>query len=45
MKDINDIITGSNNIFLKKIDVKPCGYDEMHKDKDLIKDKLYQLID
>ena len=32
--DINNIITGSNNITLRKVNVKLCGYD-----------KTYQLID
>ena len=27
--DINNIITGSNNITLRKVNVKPCGYDKM----------------
>ena len=33
--DINNIITFSN---------KPCGYDKMSADKDLIEDNPYQLI-
>ena len=45
MIDINNIITGSNNITLRKVNVKPCGYDKMHMDKDLIEDKPYQLVD
>ena len=36
--DRNNRITGLNN-------VKPCRCDKMHMDKDLIEDKLYQLID
>ena len=43
--DVNNIITGSNNITLRKVNVKPYGCDKMYMDKDLIKDKLYQLID
>ena len=43
--DINNIITASNNIFLRKVNVKPCGYDKLYMDKDLIEGKLYQLID
>ena len=35
---IDNIITGLNN-------VKPCRCDKMYMDKDLIEDKLYQLID
>ena len=38
--DINNIIIGSNNIFLRKVNAKPCGYDKMYMDKDLIGDKL-----
>ena len=40
-----NIITGSNNIFLRKVSVKPCEYDDMYMDKDLKEDKLYQLVD
>ena len=39
--DINNIIIGSNNLFLRKVNAKPCGYDKMYMDKDLIGDKLY----
>ena len=41
----SNIITGSNNITLTKVNVEPSGYDKMHMDKDLIDDKLYQLVD
>ena len=43
--DINNIIASSNNFNLRKINVKPYGYDKMYMDKDLIEDKLYELID
>ena len=43
--DINNIIAGSNDITLRKVNVKPCGYDKMYIDKDLIEDELYQLVD
>ena len=43
--DINNIITGSNSISLRKVIVKPCRYNNMYVDKDLIEDKLYQLVD
>ena len=36
--DMNNIITGSNNFSLRKVNVKPCGYDEMYIDKDLTED-------
>ena len=42
--DISNIITVSNNITLMKVNIKPCGYDKMYVDKDLIEVKLYQLI-
>ena len=43
--DINYKITGSNNMTLRKVNVELYGCDEMYMDKDLIEDKLYQLID
>ena len=43
--DINNIITGLNNIILRKGNVKPHECDKIYMDKDLIEDKLYQLID
>ena len=45
LMDINNIATGSNNIFLRNINVKQCGYDKMYMNKDLIENKLQQLID
>ena len=43
--DINNITTGLNDITLRKVNVKSYGYDKMYMDNDLIKEKLYQLID
>ena len=43
--EINNIITGSNNIILRSVNVKPYGFDKMDMDKDLIEDKLCQIID
>ena len=43
--ETNNIITGSNNITLKKVNVKPYGYDKMYMDKELLEDKFYQIID
>ena len=43
--EINNIISGSNNITLRKVNVKPYGFDKMYMDKELIEDKLYQIID
>ena len=41
--EINNITTKSNNITLKKFDVKPYGFDKMYIDKELIEDKFYQI--
>ena len=43
--EINNIITASNNITLKKVNVKLYRFDKMYMDKELIEDKLYQIID
>ena len=40
----NNIIIGSNNITLRKV-VKTYGFDKMYTDKELIENKLYQIID
>ena len=45
LTDINNIITGLNNITLRKGNVKQCGYVKMYMNKDLIEDKLYQFVD
>ena len=37
---MNKLITGWNNITLKKVNVKPCGFNKMFMDKELIEDKL-----
>ena len=39
--EINNIITDSNNITLRKVNVKPYAFDKICMDKELIKDKLY----
>ena len=44
LTEINNITTGSKNITLRKVDVKPYGFDKMDMDKELIEDKLYQII-
>ena len=36
------IITGSNNINLIKVNVKPYGSDKMYMEKDLLHDNLYE---
>ena len=43
--EINNIITDWNNITLRKVNVKPYGFDKMFMDKELIEDKFYQIID
>ena len=43
--EINNIITSSNNITLIKVNIKPYGFDKMYMDKELIEDKLHQIID
>ena len=40
MIEINDTIAGSNNITLRKVNLKPYGFDKMYIDKELIEDKL-----
>ena len=42
---VNNIITNSNNITLRKINVKPYVYDKMYMDKYFIEDKLYLQLD
>ena len=39
----NDIITDSNNIFLRKVNVKPYVFDKMYMDKNFIEDRFYQI--
>ena len=34
--EINNIITGSNNITLRKVNVKPYGFDKMYMDKEYL---------
>ena len=44
LTEINKIITGSNNITLRKVNVNPYGFDKMYMDKELtelIEDKIY----
>ena len=40
-----NIINSSNNVTLRKVNFRLCGYDKMHIDKYLIEDKLYKLVD
>ena len=43
--EINDIVSGSNKIALKKVNVKLYGFDKIYVDKELIERRLYQIID
>ena len=45
MIEINKIIHSSNNVTLRKVKVKPYGFYKMFMDKELIEDKLHQIID
>ena len=40
--EIKTRITGSNNINLIKVNVKPYGSDKMYMEKDLLHDNLYE---
>ena len=42
--EINNLVTGSNHITLRKVNVKSYGLDKMYMEKELIEDKLYQMI-
>lgn len=42
---VNQAITGSNIITLRKVNAKSYGLEELYMDKDLIQDKHYQIID
>ena len=42
MIEINSIIASSNNVTLRKVNVKPYGFDKMYMDKEFIEDKLYR---
>ena len=43
--EISNLITGSNNITLIRFSVNRYGFDKMYIDKELIEDKLCQIID
>ena len=42
---LNNIITNSNNISLRRINVKPAGYNKQYMHFDQIESELYRLID
>ena len=45
LTEINNTITGWNNITSRKVNVKPYEFDKMYMDKDQIENKLYEIID
>ena len=45
MIEINSIIASSNNVTLRKVNVKPYGFDKMYMDKELIEDKINKITD
>ena len=44
LTEINDIITGSSIITLRKVNVKPYEFDKMYMHKELLEDKLSEII-
>ena len=42
---INNIITNSNNLYLRSVNVKPKGFDKIYMDFRKIEFELYTLID
>ena len=42
---LNNIITNSNNIFLRQVNVKPAGYNKQYMHFSQIESELYILID
>ena len=45
LTEINSITTCSNNITFRNVNVKPYEFKEIYMYKNLIEDKLYQIID
>ena len=43
--EISNTITSWTNFTLRKVNVKPYECDKMYLNKDLMEDKLYQIID
>ena len=42
---LNNIITHSQNLFLRDVNAKPAGFDKMYFDKSLFEQALYLLVD
>ena len=45
LTEIINIIIGSNNITLTKVNLEAYRFDKMYIDKDIIEDELYKIID
>ena len=45
LTEINSITTCSNNITFRNVNVKPYEFKEIYIYKNLLEDKLYQIID
>ena len=45
LEEIDYMKTGSFNITLRKVNAMPYRFDKMFMDKDLIKNKFYQIMD
>ena len=45
LTELNSITTCSNNITFRNVNVKPYEFKEIYMYKNLIEDKLYQIID
>ena len=41
---LSNIITDSQNLFLRDVNVKPAGFDKLYLEKPLIEPALYQLV-
>ena len=41
---INKIITGLNDVTLRKVNIWPYGYDKMRMDEHLVADKQYRIL-
>ena len=42
---LNNIITDSQNLFLRDVNVKPAGFDKMYLDKTLTESAFYEFLD
>ena len=42
---LNNIITDSHNVYLRRVNVKPKGYNKMYMNYNIIEPELYRLVD